>query len=62
MHDWKTCKCIDCQAIHHAIEDARSEGANDMRDRILDLGKKFGVPSMAITLLKALPLPERKFK
>lgn len=62
FHDWKACGCINCQSIRHAVEDARVEGANDMRDRILDLGRKFGVPAMAIAALKALPLPEKKFK
>jgi cytochrome c-type biogenesis protein CcmH/NrfF len=62
MHDWKTCRCTDCQAIHHAIEDARSEGATDMRNRILKLAEQFKVPAMAITFLKGLPLPERKWK
>jgi hypothetical protein len=62
IHDWGICGCINCQSLRHAVEDARADGANDMRSRIIELGKKFGVPAMAIAALKALPLPEKKFK
>lgn len=61
-HDWKTCRCTECQDVTNAIEQARDEGANDMRDRILALAKQFGVPGMAMTVLKGLALPERKYK
>jgi hypothetical protein len=61
-HDWKTCRCTECQDLISEIEKARGEGANDMRDRILALAKQFGVPGMAMTVLKGLALPERKFK
>jgi hypothetical protein len=44
------------------VEQARREGAEDMRTRILDLAKKFGVPGMAMTVLKGLPMPEVKYK
>jgi hypothetical protein len=44
------------------VEQARREGAEDMRTRILDLAKKFGVPGMAMTVLKGLALPEPKYK
>lgn len=44
------------------VEQARREGAEDMRTRILDLAKKFGVPAMAVSYLKGLALPEAKYK
>lgn len=62
MHNWKVCLCVDCQEITQAIEQARREGAEDMRDRILALAKKFNVPSMAVTFLKALALPTPRYK
>lgn len=62
IHDWKTCRCVPCQGIMQDVEQARREGAEDMRDRILALAKKFNVPSMAIMYLKGLALPERRYK
>lgn len=62
VHDWKVCRCTDCQSIVQDVEQARREGAEDMRDRILALAKKFNVPTMAIMYLKGLSLPEAKFK
>jgi hypothetical protein len=61
-HEWKTCGCINCQSLRHEVETAREEGAEVMRDKILALAKQFGVPGMAMTVLKGLPLPEKKFK
>lgn len=61
-HEWKVCRCTSCQSIVQDVEQARREGAEDMRTRILDLAKKFGVPGMAMTVLKGLPLPEAKYK
>lgn len=61
-HDWKVCRCVPCQGVVQDVEAARREGAEDMRDRILALAKKFNVPSMAVMYLKGLALPEAKFK
>ena len=61
-HEWKVCRCTSCQSIVQDVEQARREGAEDMRTRILDLAKKFGVPGMAMTVLKGLALPEPKYK
>lgn len=61
-HDWKACGCINCQSIRHDVEAARKEGAEAMREKILALAKQFGVPGMAMTVLKGLPLPEPKYK
>lgn len=62
IHDWKVCRCTGCQGVVQDVEQARKEGAEDMRDRILALAKKFNVPAMAVMYLKALALPEAKFK
>ena len=61
-HDWKVCRCTSCQSIVQDVEQARREGAEDMRTSILSLAKKFGVPAMAVGYLKQLPLPEAKYK
>lgn len=61
-HDWKVCGCTNCQAIRHEVETARKEGAEAMREKILGLAKQFGVPGMAMTVLKGLALPEAKYK
>lgn len=61
-HDWKVCRCVDCQTVIQDIEAARAEGAEAMREKILALAKQFGVPGMAMTVLKGLALPEAKFK
>jgi hypothetical protein len=61
-HEWKICGCIDCQSIRHEVETARKEGAEVMREKILALAKQFGVPGMAMTVLKGLALPEAKYK
>lgn len=62
IHDWKTCGCINCQSLRHEVETARKEGAEAMREKILALAKQFGVPGMAINVLKGLALPEPKYK
>jgi hypothetical protein len=62
MHDWKTCRCTNCQEITQEVEQARREGAEAMREKILALAKQFGVPGMAMTVLRGLALPEAKFK
>lgn len=61
-HDWKVCRCTECQEITQTIEEARAQGATEMRDKILALARQFNVPGMAINVLKALALPEKKFK
>ena len=61
-HEWKTCGCINCQSLRHDVETARKEGAEVMREKILALAKQFGVPGMAINVLKGLALPEPKYK
>ena len=63
-HDWKVCRCTDCQDLIHAVEQARREGAEVMREKILALAKQFNVPGigMAVTMLKSLALPEAKYK
>jgi hypothetical protein len=62
VHDWKVCGCINCQSLRHAVEEARKEGAEAMREKILGLAKQFGVPGMGLTVLKGLALPEAKYK
>ena len=62
IHDWGICGCINCQSIRHAVEEARKEGAEAMREKILALAKQFGVPGMAINVLKGVALPDPKFK
>lgn len=62
IHDWKTCGCINCQGHRQDVEAARREGAEAMREKILALAKQFGVPGMAMTVLKGLALPEAKYK
>lgn len=63
-HEWKTCRCTECQDIVHSVEAARAEGATEMREKILALAKQFNVPSMSLvtTMLRGLALPEKKFK
>lgn len=62
IHDWKVCGCINCQGMRQDVEAARREGAEAMREKILGLAKQFGVPGMAINVLKGLALPDPKFK
>lgn len=63
-HEWKVCRCTSCQSIVQDVEQARCEGAEDMRQQILTLAKKFDVPGMgmALAMLKTLPLPKPKYK
>lgn len=61
-HDWKTCRCTDCQSIIQEIESARKSGAEFMREEVLTLAQQFKLPAMAITFLRKLPLPEPTFK
>lgn len=61
-HEWKTCRCVECQGILQEVEAARREGAEAMREKILALAKQFGVPGMAMTVLRNLALPEAKYK
>jgi hypothetical protein len=61
-HEWKVCRCTACQSVLQDVEAARREGAEEMREKILGLAKKFGVPAMAITVLKGIDLPAPKYK
>ena len=61
-HDWKVCRCTSCQSIVQDVEQARREGAEVMREKILALAKQFGVPAMAFQVLRGLALPEPKYK
>lgn len=62
MHDWKVCRCTECQGIIQDVEQARREGAEVMREKILTLAKQFNVPGMALNVLRGLALPEPRFK